>query len=681
MRFPDPKPLYRYLAGVSLIGFVVLATLLPEAARVLPLAGHEFAVIFLLVILGELLPIEVPRRDAEITTSTTFSFAALVCWGTPAAVIAQAVGSFITDVARKRPIWRSTFNIAQYTLSYGAAGAVLSLLSDLPHAGGSIHFEPTDLPAIGAAACTFFIVNNGLAGTASALADEAPILSHLLDDLVFQASTAAVLLGLAPIVVVAADFSLIVLPLIMLPLGAIYIGGWQAALNDHEALHDSLTGLPNRAYFRVKAEQAVRSRSRENGSLALMVMDLDRFKEVNDGLGHRLGDLLLREISPRLATALGEDCTVARLGGDEFAVLLPRISDPSEAIFAAERVTTAFAAGFAIEGFELDVGASIGIACWPDHGQDVDTLICNADAAMYQAKQGGNGYELYRSLHGTSSRDPLDIGAELRRAIEADEIEVHYQPQLHLNSGIVWGVEALARWPHPTRGWVMPGQFIPIAETTGLIRTLTMRVLDSSLRQWRQWHDDGIEVDLAVNLSAGDLLDSRLPDSVSALLRRWDVPPTRLTLEITESTVIADSKPVAEVLEALSALGIRLAIDDFGTGYSSVSYLRNLPVSEVKIDRTFVHSLGHDDRDQVIVGSVIELAHRLGLRAVAEGVETPGAMLALDELGCDLVQGYELAAPMPGSELAGWMEARESSAPLTPVSLAGLGGGALEEVA
>jgi diguanylate cyclase (GGDEF)-like protein len=679
MRFPDPQPLYRYLAVVSLLGVAVLVTLAPEVAHVLPVAGHEFAVIFLLVILGELLPIEVPRRDAEITTSTTFSFAALICWGTPAAAVAQAVGSLASDLARKRSAWRSVFNIAQYTLSYAAAGAVLSLVSDLPHVGGDMHFEAADLPAIGLAGITFFLVNNGLAGAASALADDAQIVNHLLDDISFQASTAMVLLGLAPIVVVAADFSLVVLPLIMLPLGAIYIGGWQAALNDHEALHDSLTGLPNRAYFRVKAEQAIRARGREDGSLALMIMDLDRFKEVNDGLGHRLGDLLLREISPRLSSALGDECTVARLGGDEFAVLLPRISDPSEAIFAAERVTTAFATGFAIEGFDLDVGASIGIACWPDHGEDVDTLIHNADAAMYQAKQGGNGYELYRTMHGSSSRDPLDIGAELRRAIEGDEIEVHYQPQLHLSSGIVWGVEALARWPHPTRGWVMPGQFIPIAETTGLIRTLTMRVLDSALRQWRKWHEAGIEVDLAVNLSAGDLLDRRLPDSVSALLRRWEVPPTRLTLEVTESTVIADSRAVADVLQSLHSLGIRLAIDDFGTGYSSVSYLRNLPVSEVKIDRSFVHSLGHEERDQVIVGSVIELAHRLGLRAVAEGVESAGALVALEELGCDLVQGYELAPPMPGTELGAWMHTRAVEAPLSPASLEGLG--PFEEVA
>ena len=282
-------------------------------------------------------------------------------------------------------------------------------------------------------------------------------------------------------------------------------------------------------------------------------------------------------------------------------------------------------------------------------------MIRNADAAMYQAKQGGNGYELYRSLHGSSSRDPLDIGAELRRAIEGDELKVHYQPQVHLDSGIVWGVEALARWPHPTRGWVLPGQFIPIAETTGLIRTLTMRVLDSSLppvaRMARRRHRGrpGREP------VRGRPARPAAADSVSALLRRWDVPPTRLTLEITESTVIADSRPVAEVLERLHQLGIRLAIDDFGTGYSSVSYLRNLPVSEVKIDRSFVQSLGHDDRDQVIVGSIIELAHRLGLRAVAEGVESAGALLALEELGCDLVQGYELAAPMPGADLAGWM--------------------------
>jgi diguanylate cyclase (GGDEF)-like protein len=665
MSLPEPKPLYRYLAAVSLLGLAFLGAVLVGAWDTIAAAGRDYWVFFLLVLLGELLPIKVPRRDSEITTSTTFSFATMLIWGLPAAVFAQACGSALTDLARRRSPWRSAFNVAQYTLSYAAAGAVVALLTDVPLPDGPPYFTPGDVPAMLLGGAAFFVVNNGLAGAASALSDDAPVVPHLVDDIGFHASTATVLLGLAPIVVVASSFSLALLPLLLLPVAAVYLGGWQAALNDHQALHDYLTALPNRAFFRVRAEAAIRACAREDGSLAVLVMDLDRFKEVNDGLGHRLGDLLLREIGVRLGHVLRDGCTVARLGGDEFAVLIPRIATPSEAVAAAERITRAFAGGFEVEGFELDVGASIGIACWPEHGQDVDTLIRHADAAMYQAKQARTGFELYRSLHGSSSRDPLDIGAELRHAIEDGLLEVHYQPQLHLDSGLVEGVEALSRWPHPLRGYVPPVDFIPIAEATGLIRVLTMRVLDSALGQWRAWNDEGIDLELSVNLSAGDLLDRTLPDGVAELLKKWDVPPGRLTLEMTESTVIQDSGSAIHVLDRLNSLGIRLAIDDFGTGYSSVSYLRTLPVSEVKIDRSFVHALGEDERDRLIVGSVIELAHRLGLRTVAEGVETPRARRELEELGCDLMQGYVLAKPMPAAELTAWLR----TSGLTPLPL------------
>jgi diguanylate cyclase (GGDEF)-like protein len=658
---PEPKPLHRYLAVVSVLGVGVLGLVLPSVIRALQDPKRFYLLFFLLVILGELLPIKVPRRDAEITTSTTFAFGALLSFGLPAAAVAQAAGSLVTDLARRRSTWRSGFNVGQYTLSYAAAGAVLSRLSDVPQSPG-VPFGANDVPAMIAAAGAFFVVNNGLAGAASALADGAPVLRQLRDDLAFQASTAAVLLGLAPIVVVVAHFSVVLIPLMLLPLGAVYLGGWQAALNDHEALHDSLTDLPNRAYFRVMAEQAIRARERESGKLVLMVMDLDRFKEINDGLGHRIGDMLLREIGPRLHIVLPEACSVARLGGDEFAVLMPRVEDPIEAIRAAERLTGALESGFGIEGLELDVGASIGIACWPEHGEDVDTLMRHADAAMYQAKQSRSGHAIYRSLHGSASRDPLEMGAELRRAIQSGQLEVHYQPQVQLSSGNVLGVEALARWSHPSRGQVAPGDFIPLAEATGLIRTLTMSVLDTALAQWRAWRSSGIDVELAVNLSAGDLLDGTLPAGVQKLLQRWAVPPQRLTLEVTESTVIADSRGAGEVLARLSALGVRLAIDDFGTGYSSMSYLRTLPVNEVKIDRSFVAALDCDDRDRLIVSSVVDLAHRLGLRAVAEGAESARTIEELELLGCDLVQGFQLARPMPAADVEAWMQLRAEPA-------------------
>ena len=460
---------------------------------------------------------------------------------------------------------------------------------------------------------------------------------------------------MAPVIVVAADFSLGLLPLILLPLAAMHFGGARAVMNDHNALHDSLTGLPNRAFFRVLAEQAIRSRSRDDGHLAVMVMDLDRFKEINDGLGHRVGDLLLCEVGPRIESAIDGPASLARLGGDEFAVLLPDVDSPAAALAAAGRVTAAFSTLIDVEDFQLDVCASIGIACWPDHGTDVDTLIGHADAAMYRAKQTGGAHSLYRPLHGSSGRNQLDIGSELRRALEDRVLEIHYQPQFDMLTGRVRSVEALARWPHPVRGHIPPSEFIPVAEATGLIRKLTMHVLRCALRDWALWRSHGVTLDLSVNLSAGDLLDRTFPRSVVALLREHRLPASRLTLEVTESTLIVDSQGASAALEELRAAGIRLAIDDFGTGYSSLSYLKTLPVNEVKIDRSFVSALGSDDRDAVIVGSVVELANRLGLRSVAEGVDNHMALGELRRLGCDLVQGFVLATPMASSDFQGWM--------------------------
>ena len=314
---------------------------------------------------------------------------------------------------------------------------------------------------------------------------------------------------------------------------------------------------------------------------------------------------------------------------------------------------------FKVEDFELDVGASIGIACWPDHGRDIDTLIRHADAAMYQAKQTRSSQALYRPFHGASGRDPLDIGSELREALEENVFEVHYQPQFDLDSGRVEGVEALARWPHPVRGYIPPDEFIPVAEATGLIRTLTKRVLETSLRDWAHWSRQGIVVDLSVNLSVGDLLDRTFPAGVVSLMSEYGMPAGSLTLEVTESTLIADSAGASAALDDLRAAGIKLSIDDFGTGYASLSYLQTLPVTEVKIDRSFVRSLGDDARDAVIVGSVVSLADQLGLRSVAEGVDSREALGELRRLGCDLVQGFVLATPMSSAAFEAWMFANE----------------------
>jgi diguanylate cyclase (GGDEF)-like protein len=662
VRLPEPKPLYRYLLAVAALGGSALVALSVVHARELFDLPTIYLVLTVCVVLGEMLPIRVPRRDAEITTSTTFAYAILISFGTTPAVLAQAVGSLVIDMVRRRSPWRSAFNVGQYTLSFAAAGLVLMTVSDVPIAAQP-HFAPGDLPAILTAGAVFFLINNALAGAASALAEHDPILRHLWDDFRFQASTAAMLIGLSPVVIVSADFSPFLILLLVLPVGAVYLGGWQAALNDHQALHDPLTGLPNRTFFAVRAEQAMRSRG-GNNHFGVIVIDLDRFKQVNDTLGHAYGDLLLEAVAERLRRALPGRYTVARLGGDEFAILLPRVECVADALQAAEQMGAALREPFSLNELSVDVGGSIGIACYPEHGQNIESLIQHADVAMYKAKQNGAGFAIYSPEGGRSHADPLDLAADLRHAVQDDQIVLHYQPQLELRTGALKGVEVLVRWEHPTHGLISPNDFIPFAETTGLIRPLTRHVLEQALEQVDLWRERGLELDLAVNLSTSDLLDAQLPEAVWAALGRWGVEPGRLTLEITESNMVSDSGGVATVVARLRQLGVRLAIDDFGTGYSSLTYLKKLPVSEVKVDRSFVMRMMEDPTDQTLVSSIVALGHQLGLRVVGEGVEDQASLSALRTLGCDAAQGFQISKPLCADELFRW--AAQPRLPGTP---------------
>ena len=652
MRLPEPKPLHRYLLAVTTLGAFVLVALSVAHPGELLHPSSIYVLLALFAVLGEMLPIRVARRETEITTSTTFVFAILLSFGTTAAVIAQAIGSLSLDLVRRRSPWRSAFNVGQYTLSFAAAGLVLSTLSDVPTAMQP-HFAPDDLPAILTAGAVFFLTNNALAGIASALADRDSLLGHLWDDFRFQASTAAVLIGLSPVVIVSADFSPFLILLLVLPVGAVYLGGWQAALNDHQAMHDSLTGLPNRTFFAVRAEQVMRSRG-ANTRFGVIVIDLDRFKQVNDTLGHAYGDLLLEAVAERLRRAVPGRYTVARLGGDEFAILLPRVESVADAVQAAEQVAVALREPFCLNELSVDVGGSIGIACYPEHGQNIESLIQHADVAMYKAKQTRSGFSVYTPEGGRSHAHPLDLAADLRHAVKDDQIVLHYQPQLELRTGVLKGVEVLVRWQHPTHGLIQPNDFIPFAETTGLIRPLTRHVLEQALEQVNLWRAGGLDLDLAVNLSTSDLLDPHLPEAVGAALVRWGVDPEQLTLEITESNMVSDSGGAAAVVDRLRKIGVRLAIDDFGTGYSSLTYLKHLPVSEVKVDRSFVMRMTEDPTDQTLVSSIVALGHQLGLRVVGEGVEDEAALSALRTLGCDAAQGFQISEPLAGDDLFRW---------------------------
>jgi diguanylate cyclase (GGDEF)-like protein len=427
----------------------------------------------------------------------------------------------------------------------------------------------------------------------------------------------------------------------------------QAEENRHQSLHDTLTGLPNRTLFHDRVHQALLTARREGLRLGVMIMDVDRFKEINETLGHQNGDRLLRLIALRLKGTLRESDTIARLGGDEFGLLLPKVDPPGAAAQVARKVLKALKEEpLVVGGLTLDVGASIGIALYPEHGEDVDTLLRQADVAMYAAKESLTGYESYREDHNRYSPSRLALAGELRRAIEDRMLTLHYQPKAELGTGKIRGVEALVRWPHPSRGLLTAEEFVPLAENTGLIKALTLFVLDTGLRQLRTWRRSGLDITVAVNISAANLHDPRFPREVKQLLRKWKVDPTWLELEITESSIMKDSIRGLEVLAELSGMGVRLSIDDFGTGYSSLAYLKQLPVQEIKIDKSFVLGLVADPSAAMIVRSVIDLGRNLGLSVVAEGVETEAIWRRLGSLGADLAQGFYLARPAPSDEIS-----------------------------
>jgi diguanylate cyclase (GGDEF)-like protein len=648
-----PKPLELYVTATIVAGVAASAALLATEARdVGTIASPELAVFALCALVGELMPLKVFTRGAEgeVTTSTCFAVAMMIAGGPIAGLAGLAAANLVADALRRKPAKKIAFNLAQYAITFACSGAVLQLTTALPRAGVP-HLQPADLPGVLLAAATFFVVNTALVAAVIALSQGASVFRYLAQDLFFQASTAGLLLGLSPVVVLAADFFLPAMALLFLPLFAVHRGGREAIAKEHQALHDALTGLPNRELFRDRIDQAVRTARRGGEISAVMLMDLDHFKEINDTLGHHHGDRLLEEVARRLEAALRDSDTVARLGGDEFGILLPRIAHADDAIVVVEQILANLREPFSVDEMRLEIDASIGIAVHPVHGDDVETLVQRADIAMYSAKQSGRGYAIFEPELDRHSPRRLALAGGLRTAIERGEIKLYYQPKADLDSGRVVGVEALARWDHPQHGIVGPGEFVPIAEQTGLILPLTSFVLDAALRQLRAWADAGLNLSVAVNLSARSFLDTQLAVEIPRLLRRWDVGAGLLELEITESMLMADPTRAEATLDRLSQIGLAVSVDDFGTGYSSLASLKRLPVDAIKIDKSFVMEMAIDSSDAAIVRSTIDLAHNLGLRVVAEGVESEGAWRQLRTLGCDLAQGYYLSRPLPAESI------------------------------
>ncbi len=430
---------------------------------------------------------------------------------------------------------------------------------------------------------------------------------------------------------------------------------------EHQALHDTLTGLPNRALLHDRLEQAIRLAQRHDSQSALFLIDLDRFKEINDSLGHGVGDQVLQIIAQRLQACLRKMDTVARLGGDEFAIACPDI-DGEQLDTLLEKITAQITQAICLNNQNLYVGASIGVALCPEHGRDADTLLQHADIAMYSAKRGRQDYAFFDPGMIRMDVDNLALLGDLRQELltPSGQFQLHYQPQIRLLDQQPFGAEALLRWRHPQRGWVSPEQVVQMAEHAGLIADLTRWVLGQAIRDAATWQRAQLSLQISVNLSAWNLQDPHLPTQVERLLGENGLAAKRLTLEITESAVMQDPAHARQVLEALSHMGVNLSIDDYGTGLSSLAYLKMLPVNELKIDKSFVMDMLDDEDDAIIVRSTIDLAHNLRLRVIAEGVEQAEGLECLQLSGCDGAQGYHIARPMPLAALHTWYQEHEA---------------------
>lgn len=428
---------------------------------------------------------------------------------------------------------------------------------------------------------------------------------------------------------------------------------------EYLANHDVLTSLPNRSVLYRTMGAAIKNRS-DGQKMALMLIDLDRFKEINDTLGHLAGDKVLKQMGPRLQSLLVEtNGMVARLGGDEFAIFLPNVRNPQQAVVLAYKMLDAVSLVFEVEGLRTEISASIGIAVCPDQAEDVSTLMRFADVAMYRAKVALQGVAIYDSAFDPHSPKRLELMGALGRGIREQQLVLHFQPKIDLSTNRVYGFEALLRWNHPQLGFIPPNDFIPIAEHSNLIYPLTLWVLENGIMHCKRWFDKGLRVTVAVNLSARNLVDDRIVLDIKRLLQQYQLPGNCLELEITESMIMADPSRAEAALHRIYHLGVRLSVDDFGTGYSSLAYLKRLPVQTLKIDSSFVRTMLSDEQDEIIVNSTIHLAHNLGLKVVAEGVESIATYERLAQLGCDHAQGYFMGKPLPFDEAEVWLQESE----------------------
>jgi len=672
------SPLWIYLTAVTGAGGVVLAVaLIALRSAGLPVLARQplLPAIAVLCVIGGLRPIVTPGKTRQDfgDASLTFSFAALLYWGFPVAALVVLISGLFSAVigrqVRHRALLRSGFSTAQLTL--GLAAAWLVLLATGIHPRPLSPWEPADrhLGAIGLAAGACFAVSFLLVGVAVAVHERAPVPATLRRLLPYQAFVSLVLLSAAPLVVVVMGQSALLVLLFLLPLSAVYASAAMSVKREHQALHDDLTGLPNRALLYAKTRAAVAEAARKGGRAGFLLLDLDRFKLVNDTLGHPVGDRVLKIVAHRLAHGVRPGDLVARLGGDEFAVLLPAAPPGSTAREVAVRLRAALAAPIQIEGMTVQIEASIGIAFYPDDATGPDLLVQRADVAMYLAKERRTGVEAYSTGVARGSATPLSLLGDLRRGLDHGELELHYQPKVSLAGGRICGMEALIRWRHPQRGMILPGEFIHAVQRSSLMHDLTAFVVEAALTQAAHWHQDGLAVQMCLNLTDRDLLDSGLTGMISGGLQAHGLAPGDLMLEIGEGVLAGEPAQAIAAVHALAALGVAICIDDFGTASSSAVRLKRLPVSEVKVDASFVTKLFDVADNEPIVRSLVGLVRALGIRSVAEGVETAEVAAALTAMGCDAAQGWCFSRPLEPAAASRWLashlpaSAREEECP------------------
>ncbi|GII92605.1 putative bifunctional diguanylate cyclase/phosphodiesterase [Sinosporangium siamense] len=664
------SPLWTYLTVVIAFGFTALVATFVGFGTVDfgRLADQPLLwVLGVLIILGELRPVMVSSSAVVGGTypSTMFTFAALLHYGPSVAVALQAVAVAVNGMVTRKSWHRVLFNIAQATLACAIAAVMLSAFGIRPTPSEPWTPGGADLLAIALAGVAYFAIRATLVCAACAIHERRPVLRVIAATIPHQSLVYAGLLGLAPLIVVVMVQSPSLVPLFVAPLAAVYFTAMLSVRREDQALHDGLTGLPNRKRLMERTEEAL-TEARADERVGLFLLDLDRFKEVNDTLGHPVGDRLLQIVSHRLTHSVRPGDMVARLGGDEFAVLLPSIRDITAAREVAARLRVALTQPVRLEGMTFDVDASVGIALYPDHAPDFELLLQRADVAMYLAKESRSGVEEYLPAKDRNSPDRLNLLGDLRRAVDNNELCLHYQPKMDLVGGQVRGMEALLRWNHPVRGPIAPAEFIPLAEQSYLMRQLTEFVIDAVLEQTARWWHTGLRTQVSINVTARDLLDSAMPDQLQAGLKAHRLPAKAIQLEVTERILMTDQAYTADTIRSIARTGIALSLDDFGTGYSSLVRLQRLSVAEVKIDASFIRRIQVSPDDERIVRSIVDLVRSLGLRSVAEGVESDETARFLAAMGCDMGQGWLFGEAMPAAEATDWLRRHLDDGTLMP---------------